>query len=122
MTWNATTADQMLQQLRADACIVHKFCRACNGQLTLLLLAFRAFRLQGYVVQMQAAKLGVVTGKHLAEHCRCVLSVATLYSWLAANPEQKCTRATAAYYAGGVQCKQCIQAAATQCIFDLRYS
>lgn len=24
----------------------------------------------GYVVQMQAAKLGVVTGKHLAEHCR----------------------------------------------------
>lgn len=24
----------------------------------------------GYVVQMQAAKLGVVTGQHLAQHCR----------------------------------------------------
>lgn len=30
----------------------------------------------GYVVQMQAAKLGVVTGKHLAEHCRCVSAAA----------------------------------------------
>jgi hypothetical protein len=26
--------------------------------------------LQGYVIQMQAAKLGVVTRRHLAEHCR----------------------------------------------------
>ncbi len=26
---------------------------------------------QGLVVQLQAAKLGVVTGKHLAQHCRC---------------------------------------------------
>ena len=32
--------------------------------------ACHCYCLQGYVVQMQAAKLGVVTGKHLAEHCR----------------------------------------------------
>jgi Mn2+/Fe2+ NRAMP family transporter len=38
--------------------------------LLLLLLVSCALHSQGYVVQMQAAKLGVVTGKHLAEHCR----------------------------------------------------
>eukprot|EP00955_Chlamydomonas_euryale_P075796 362450-Chlamydomonas_euryale.AAC.1 len=27
-------------------------------------------RAQGFLVQMQSAKLGVVTGKHLAQHCR----------------------------------------------------
>ena len=30
--------------------------------------------LQGYVFQMLAAKLGVATGKHLAQHCRQVSS------------------------------------------------
>lgn len=24
----------------------------------------------GFIIQMQAAKLGVATGKHLAEHCK----------------------------------------------------
>jgi Mn2+/Fe2+ NRAMP family transporter len=30
---------------------------------------------QGYVIQMQAAKLGVVTRRHLAEHCRWAQNV-----------------------------------------------
>lgn len=30
---------------------------------------------QGFMVQLLAAKLGVATGQHLAEHCKCVLSL-----------------------------------------------
>ncbi|GFR45519.1 hypothetical protein Agub_g6911, partial [Astrephomene gubernaculifera] len=38
------------------------------GYVLLWLLLFSTF--MGLVVQMQAAKLGVVTGQHLAQHCR----------------------------------------------------
>ncbi len=41
---------------------------------------------QGYIIQMQAAKLGVVTRKHLAEHCREQFSpVLRYFLWLMAE-------------------------------------
>jgi hypothetical protein len=40
----------------------------------------------GYVVQMQAAKLGVVTGRHLAQHCRDAYAPAPRYAlWVMAE-------------------------------------
>jgi hypothetical protein len=41
-------------------------------------LRWFAVCVQGFIVQMQAAKLGVATGKNLAEVCRCVC----MYIWI----------------------------------------